>query len=129
VALAPGDPNVWWVISETSIASVGSTTGVATGIAEGSATVRFDFLWGGKWLSSWGALPSYPITVGYTLNLSVDRNVGSVSWPYSGFILQENSDLGNPLGWTDVPGGAVSPVTISIPSSAGAKFYRLKTSP
>lgn len=46
------------------------------------------------------------------------------SWSASGFVLQENSDLGNPMGWTNVPGGAASPVTVTIPAT-GNKFYRL----
>jgi len=45
------------------------------------------------------------------------------SWSASGFVLQENSDLGNPT-WTNVPGGAISPVTVTIPAT-GNKFYRL----
>jgi hypothetical protein len=129
VALAPGDASVWWVISEVGVASMGSTTGIATGVSEGAANVRFDFLWAGKWLSSFGQMPSYPINVGYTVNISIAGNVASLSWPYSGFVLQENSDIGNLPGWADVQGGGVSPVDITVSSTGAARFYRLKKSP
>jgi hypothetical protein len=46
-----------------------------------------------------------------------------LSWTRSGYKLQENSDLNNPAGWTDVPGGDTSPVTVTI--GAESKFFQL----
>jgi concanavalin A-like lectin/glucanase superfamily protein/Ig-like domain-containing protein len=48
----------------------------------------------------------------------------SWSWDQSGLVLQENSSVSNPAGWTDVPGGSSSPVTVTI-SPSGNRFYRL----
>lgn len=47
-----------------------------------------------------------------------------LSWTGDGFMLQENPDLKNAAGWTDVAGGGTSPVTVSV--ATGQKFYRLK---
>jgi hypothetical protein len=58
------------------------------------------------------------------LNLSLNGRDLTVSWSATGFVLQENSDVGNANGWANVTGGASSPVTISIPAT-GNKFYRL----
>jgi hypothetical protein len=62
-----------------------------------------------------------------TLNFSVSGGNLTLSWSPAGFVLQENSNLGNPTGWTNVANGAVSPVVIPLPvAGAGANFYRLK---
>jgi hypothetical protein len=46
-----------------------------------------------------------------------------LSWDSNGFILQENSNLMNPSGWTTIPAATNSPVTLPIDDSA--TFYRL----
>ncbi len=63
-------------------------------------------------------------TPGPTLVLTVSGNTLTISWSGTGFVLQQNSDLGNPAGWTAVPNGATSPVIIT--PSGSQMFYRLK---
>jgi hypothetical protein len=48
----------------------------------------------------------------------------TLSWSEPGFMLQENSGVQNPTGWTNVANGATSPVTVDI-ATTGEKFYRL----
>jgi hypothetical protein len=48
-----------------------------------------------------------------------------LSWAGTGYILQQNSNLGNPIGWADISGATNSPVTNSLPGS-GNNFFRLK---
>jgi hypothetical protein len=48
-----------------------------------------------------------------------------MSWTRPGFVLQENSDIANVNGWTNVAGGGTNPFTLQVPATAGAKFYRL----
>jgi hypothetical protein len=57
------------------------------------------------------------------LNFSRSGNQLTLSWTASGFVLQENSNLQNAAGWSNVPGGNVSPVIITM--NAAPKFYRL----
>ncbi|MCL5098411.1 MAG: hypothetical protein M1608_12960, partial [Candidatus Omnitrophica bacterium] len=59
-----------------------------------------------------------------TLSFSQSGTQLTLSWTASGFVLQENTSLTNPAGWTDVSGGSTSPVAVNLGS--GAKFYRLK---
>jgi hypothetical protein len=40
-------------------------------------------------------------------------------------VLQQNTQVANVAGWTNVASGNISPVVISLPA-AGANFYRLK---
>src|SRR5258706_568150 len=47
----------------------------------------------------------------------------TLSWPNSGFVLQENDNVSNPTGWTNVVNGGTNPVTVTM--SAAHKFYRL----
>jgi Concanavalin A-like lectin/glucanases superfamily len=49
----------------------------------------------------------------------------TLTWLPTGFVLQQNSQVANAAGWTNVANGAVSPVVITLPP-AGANFYRLK---
>ena len=63
-----------------------------------------------------------------TLNFSVAGGKLTLSWVPTGFVLQQNSNLGNAAGWANVANGDVSPVAITLPAS-GANFYRLKKSP
>jgi hypothetical protein len=57
--------------------------------------------------------------------LSITRNGGNVDigWNGSGFILQENANMGNPDGWTDITDGTVN--SASRPLAGGQKFYRV----
>jgi regulation of enolase protein 1 (concanavalin A-like superfamily) len=48
-----------------------------------------------------------------------------LSWPGRGFILQQNSDLANPTGWTDVLG--VSGSSATLPMESRQEFFRLRT--
>ena len=45
------------------------------------------------------------------------------SWAGAGFKLQQSADLANPAGWSDVPNGGSSPVTVPIGSNN--QFFRL----
>jgi hypothetical protein len=45
-----------------------------------------------------------------------------VCWGGTGYMLQQNSSL-NPAGWSNVPGGSNSPVSVAI--GAGTQFFRL----
>jgi hypothetical protein len=65
------------------------------------------------------------MVLGPTLSLSRAGNQLTLSWPTPGFVLQENTSLTNPAGWSNVPGGSTSPVIVTIPTN-GNKFYRLK---
>jgi hypothetical protein len=60
-----------------------------------------------------------------SLTLSLTGNTLTLSWPGTGFGLQQNGSLANPAGWTNVPGGTASPVTAPLPHG-GSTFYRLK---
>ncbi len=57
------------------------------------------------------------------LNASLNGNQLSLSWTAAGYHLQVNSDVSNPLGWTNVPGGGTSPVVVT--TSGNGNFYRL----
>lgn len=59
------------------------------------------------------------------LSLARSGNDLILSWPVSGYILQQNGNLTNPAGWTDLGGATSSRVTLALPAS-GNKFYRLK---
>ena len=59
------------------------------------------------------------------LALSAAGRQLTLSWSQTGFVLQENVNLANSTGWTNLANGAVSPVVITLPAT-GAKFYRLK---
>ena len=48
----------------------------------------------------------------------------TLAWSDAGTALQKNTDLGNPNGWSNVPGGAVSPIT--LPTTNAATYFRLK---
>jgi hypothetical protein len=65
------------------------------------------------------------MVLGPSLTVSRAGNQLTLSWPTPGFLLQENTSLTNPAGWSNVSGGSTSPVIVTIPSS-GNKFYRLK---
>jgi hypothetical protein len=68
------------------------------------------------------------INLGPALSFSRVGNQLTLSWPGTGFVLQENSSLTNPGGWSDVIGGSTSPVTVTI-LPTGNKYYRLRKSP
>jgi hypothetical protein len=61
-----------------------------------------------------------------TLTYSYSGNTLTISWDaatYPGFTLQEQATLGS--GWTPVPSGNVSPVTILVDPSTPSAFFRL----
>ena len=47
----------------------------------------------------------------------------TLSWTGAGYKLQQNADLANRTGWTDVPAGDSSPAAITV--GAGNRFFRL----
>jgi hypothetical protein len=57
------------------------------------------------------------------LNFSRNGNQLTLSWTASGYVLQENSNLNNSAGWSNVSGGGTSPVTVTM--NAAPKYYRL----
>ena len=59
------------------------------------------------------------------LNFGVASGKLTLSWSPTGFVLQQNTQVANVTGWTNVASGDISPVLISLPA-AGANFYRLK---
>jgi hypothetical protein len=68
------------------------------------------------------------MNLGPALSFSRSGNQLTLSWPGTGFVLQENSSVNNPAGWSNVTGGSTSPVTVTI-SPTGAKYYRLRNGP
>jgi hypothetical protein len=60
-----------------------------------------------------------------TLSFRVASGGLTLSWSQTGFVLQQNSNLTNAVGWTNVANGDVSPVVIPLPPT-GTSFYRLK---
>lgn len=48
-----------------------------------------------------------------------------LTWEAVGFVLEQNAELSNAAGWTPVPQGGTSPVTVSLTASAH-QFYRLR---
>jgi hypothetical protein len=61
------------------------------------------------------------------LSASRNGNQLTLSWTVNGYVLQENTNVADPQGWTDVPGGGTSPVVVTM--SAERKYYRLKKLP
>lgn len=57
------------------------------------------------------------------LVITQNGNQITISWSGAGPVLQQSSTL---AGWTDVPGGAASPVTITLAPGTPANFYRLR---
>lgn len=60
-----------------------------------------------------------------TLAYSVDASSLVLTWPASGWILQQNVDVANPQGWSDIPGATSGTHTVTM-SAPGNVFYRLK---
>ena len=58
------------------------------------------------------------------LSISKSGNEVTLSWAGTGYVLQQNSSLTNPSGWSDVPGGGTNHVTVTI--GAGSLFFRLR---
>ena len=62
-----------------------------------------------------------------TVNIALQPNGSAqLSWPGGGQLQASNELLGNgpPTVWTDVPGGALSPVTV-LPNQM-KRFYRVR---
>jgi hypothetical protein len=59
------------------------------------------------------------------LTFSLQGGVMQISWPDgSGFMLQHNSDLTNANGWSDLPAGNISPVSVN--ANLSQDFFRLR---
>lgn len=70
------------------------------------------------------AAASAPVTAP-PIAVSIQGVTVQISWTGgSGFMLQHNSDLNNPAGWTDLPGGNTSPLSIS--TAVSHDFFRLR---
>lgn len=59
------------------------------------------------------------------LNFTMAGGKLTLSWSATSFVLQENGNVANSAGWTNVANGDVSPVVITVPAT-GLNFYRLK---
>src|SRR5207244_10231400 len=59
------------------------------------------------------------------LSILLNGNQLTLSWSASGFVLQANTNLGNPSGWADVAGNPSGPFIVALPKT-GMNFYRLK---
>lgn len=57
------------------------------------------------------------------LVISPNGNQITISWTGTGFTLQQSATL---TGWTDVPGGSTSPVTVTVTPEMPVRFYRLR---
>ena len=62
----------------------------------------------------------------YRPALSISSSGGNLTftWNVLGYVLQENGNLTNPAGWTDMAGAEASPVTMTPGSES--KFFRLR---
>jgi hypothetical protein len=84
----------------------------------------------------WGIIAAVQVPGAPELFVTRDLVSGAVTllWPNpsTGFGLQENADLGNPLGWVNV---ATAPTvvgtnkTVTVTSPLGNRFYRLRNPP
>jgi hypothetical protein len=120
----------WHKISGGGGASTGGTYQVTSTIGQpdaGSAMSGGSYsLTGGFW-----SLIAVVQTAGApTLTITNSGNSVTVSWPVGsgGFVLQQNNDLANPVGWSPYSGtittaDGVSSITLTPP--AGTQFYRL----
>jgi len=77
-------------------------------------------------LSPEQVLRHYAAVAPVVLNFSRAGGQLTLSWCGNGLVLEENSNVANRTGWTAVPGGNNSPVTVN--ASSGTKFYRLRRS-
>jgi hypothetical protein len=77
----------------------------------------------GRILSASGVMESS--TLGPWLSFTRTGNQLTFSWPGSGFVLQQNSSVVNPTGWSNVTGGASSPVPVTVPPT-GNSYFRLQ---
>ncbi|MCL4180431.1 MAG: hypothetical protein KJ072_22125 [Verrucomicrobia bacterium] len=59
-----------------------------------------------------------------TLAYSLAGGQLTLTWQGEGFALQENGNLGDPAGWSNVQGAGANSAT--VPTATGTKFYRLK---
>ncbi|MCW5551913.1 MAG: LamG domain-containing protein [Verrucomicrobiae bacterium] len=68
-------------------------------------------------------VPLQPVIEAPLLEFMRDGNTLVLSWSAPGFVLQQNPDATNPAGWTDVPNGQSSPVSVTI--GPANLFFRL----
>ncbi len=64
-------------------------------------------------------------STGPSLNFVRSGNQLTFTWTDEGFVLQQNPDLSNPNGWSNVAGGDQSPVNVTINGSSN-DYYRLR---
>jgi hypothetical protein len=57
------------------------------------------------------------------LNSAIQSGTLRMDWAGTGWVLQHNSNLADPAGWSNVPAGNVSPVTVN--PGLGRDFFRL----
>jgi hypothetical protein len=65
----------------------------------------------------------YPQVAAPQLKIGVTNNTLSLNWAASGFALQQSTNIANPSGWTNVPGGT-NPLSLPLTNS-GSMFFRL----
>jgi len=58
------------------------------------------------------------------LNIALSGTQLTLSWLGTGYILQQNTTLNNPVGWADVSGATASPIVTNVAS--GTRYYRLR---
>jgi hypothetical protein len=58
------------------------------------------------------------------LSYSRSGNRLTLSWTTPGCILQANANVADAAGWRDVPGGDLSPVTVT--TETGSRFFSLR---
>jgi hypothetical protein len=61
--------------------------------------------------------------------LSLSAHQLTLSWLVTGYVLQQNTNLDNTNGWSNVAGGSTSPVVVNTGSAPGGVFYRLIQAP
>lgn len=60
-----------------------------------------------------------------TLTIRLTGNEVTITWPGSGYILQQNNALNNAAGWADMPNATSGTATVTVPAT-GNNYYRLK---
>jgi hypothetical protein len=58
------------------------------------------------------------------LSVSISGSQLTLSWPGTGYILQQNTTVNNPSGWADVSGATAGPIVTNV--APGTKYYRLR---
>lgn len=78
----------------------------------------------------WWAIDNLEVSVGPAvspapkLNFALGAGQLTLTWEGSGYALEQADALGNPAGWSAVPGAGANSAT--VPTTDPAKYYRLK---